>query len=595
MFVGHDDYAGVDARGRIALALAGAPGSAPPPSRLEKLIAARRAGALGLLIVEDTLPTVAATAAPVALLSGSVTRAGADALLAGAGKTLDGLGRGATGARVELDVELTREQLRAANVIGVLPGADPALAREAVVIGAHYDHLGREGASVYPGADDNASGTALVLGLARSFAAARPPRTLVFILFTGEELGLLGSGHHVGQPSAVPIERMAAMLNFDMVGRLGGRHVFVSGVDTGAGFRALVEAAGRDVGLDLDLRGGGGGASDHSRFHAAGVPVLFFHSGQHADYHQPSDTADKIDVAGMARIADLGARVAARIAEGPRPVFAQGPASRAPLRARRAGRARGRRVPRHRGGRARRLGRRAARLGHPGQRGREGRPARGRRAGASGRHGAERLRGPARAARPPPARRDRAARLPPRRPGSRDLGDARRPAVSLALAVTAASCHLRNLRTRLPFRYGVVTLTHFPLLHLAVDVEAADGRRARGFAADNLPPKWFDKDPAKSFRDNVTDQLASIRAAQAAYLDAGRTPRPVFEVWQEAYAACARGGPALGLNGLTAAFGSSLFERALADAAGPPHRAATWSGCCATTCSGSAPRRCIAS
>lgn len=120
---------------------------------------------------------------------------------------------------------------------------------------------------------------------------------------------------------------MAAMLNFDMVGRLGGRHVFVSGVDTGAGFRALVEAAGRYAGLDLDLRGGGGGASDHSRFHAAGVPVLFFHSGQHADYHQPSDTAEKIDVAGMARIADLGARVAARIAEGPRPVFAQGPAS----------------------------------------------------------------------------------------------------------------------------------------------------------------------------------------------------------------------------------------------------------------------------
>ena len=224
-------------------------------------------------------------------------------------------------------MELARTQLRAANVIGVLPGADPALAREAVVIGAHYDHLGREGASVYHGADDNASGTALVLGLARSFAAARPPRTLVFILFAGEELGLLGSAHHVGQPSAVPVERMAAMLNFDMVGRLAGRSLLVGGVDTGAGFRPLVEAAGRDAGLDLEVRGGGGGASDHSRFHAAGVPVLFFHSGQHPDYHQPSDTADRIDVAGMTRIADLGARIAARIAEGPRPVFAQGPAS----------------------------------------------------------------------------------------------------------------------------------------------------------------------------------------------------------------------------------------------------------------------------
>jgi enolase-like protein len=140
--------------------------------------------------------------------------------------------------------------------------------------------------------------------------------------------------------------------------------------------------------------------------------------------------------------------------------------------------------------------------------------------------------------------------------------------VSLALAVTAASCHLRNLRTRLPFRYGAVTLTHFPLLHLALDVEAADGRRARGFAADNLPPKWFDKSPARSFRDNVEDLLASIRSAESAYLDAARTPRPVFDVWRDAYAECARRGPGLGLNGLTAAFGSSLFERALADAAG---------------------------
>lgn len=140
--------------------------------------------------------------------------------------------------------------------------------------------------------------------------------------------------------------------------------------------------------------------------------------------------------------------------------------------------------------------------------------------------------------------------------------------MSLALALTSASCHLRNLRTRLPFRYGVVTLTHFPLLHLAVEAEAADGRRARGFAADALPPKWFDKDPTKSFRDNVTDQLASIRLARSAYLDAARAPRPVFDVWLDAYGECVRRGPTLGLGGLTIGFGSSLFERALTDAAG---------------------------
>ena len=136
------------------------------------------------------------------------------------------------------------------------------------------------------------------------------------------------------------------------------------------------------------------------------------------------------------------------------------------------------------------------------------------------------------------------------------------------LALKAASFHVRDLRTRLPFRYGIVTLTHFPLLHLAVDVETADGRRGRGFAADNLPPKWFDKDPTKSFRDNVLDQLASIRAAHEAYLAAARAPRTIFDIWLDAYADCRRRGPALGLNGLTASFGSSLFERALADAAG---------------------------
>lgn len=140
--------------------------------------------------------------------------------------------------------------------------------------------------------------------------------------------------------------------------------------------------------------------------------------------------------------------------------------------------------------------------------------------------------------------------------------------MSLPLSVKAAAGHVRNLRTRLPFRYGAVTLTRFPLLHLALDVEAADGRRARGFAADNLPPKWFDKDPARTFRDNVDDLLRAVASAERAYLDAGRTPRPVFDLWQDAYGQCARRGPELRLNGLTAAFGSSLFERALADAAG---------------------------
>ncbi len=138
----------------------------------------------------------------------------------------------------------------------------------------------------------------------------------------------------------------------------------------------------------------------------------------------------------------------------------------------------------------------------------------------------------------------------------------------MKLALKSVALYVRNLRTRLPFRYGAVTLTHFPLLHLAIEVEGGDGRRVSGFAADNLPPKWFDKDPARTFRDNVEDLLVSVRAAHTAYIDAARTPRAVFDIWMDAYPDCRRRSRALGLNSLTAAFGSSLFERALTDAAG---------------------------
>src|SRR5260370_5334632 len=120
---------------------------------------------------------------------------------------------------------------------------------------------------------------------------------------------------------------MGAMLNFAVVGRLDGRRVLVGGVDTGSGFRGLVGAAGKEAGLDVALRASGTGASDHTRFNGAGVPVLFFHSGPHADSHRRADTADKIDAAGMARIADLSRLVIARIGGGARPVFASVPGS----------------------------------------------------------------------------------------------------------------------------------------------------------------------------------------------------------------------------------------------------------------------------
>ena len=331
----YDDYAGVDVRGKIALALDGAPSHLGNSrvSRLDKLIAAKRRGAAALLVAGGELPSAEKTSIEVGLVSGALTREAADAVLAPAGRTTAdaanalAAARGpapfATGTRAHVRVEKVTDEVRAANVIGVLPGTDPALASETVVVGAHYDHLGRADGVVYPGADDNASGTAVVLGLARAFAAAGGTRrTLVFTLFGAEELGLIGSRHYVNRPIA-PLDRTVAMVNFDMVGRLQGRSLNVGGGDSGSRLGTLVSDAAQLEGVTLEVHGSPYGPSDHSRFYSAGVPVLFFYTGGHSDYHRPSDTADKIDAAGMARVAAIGARVVERLATESRPVYAQ--------------------------------------------------------------------------------------------------------------------------------------------------------------------------------------------------------------------------------------------------------------------------------
>jgi hypothetical protein len=331
--VGWDEWAGVDARGRVVLVLDGAPpGSGQKATRLEKLIAARRAGAAAVLLVSDTLPTLEGTAAAVRIVSATLTSAAADVLLEPAGTSVARLtetlaqrrapaSAPLAGVRAEIRVTLETTDRTAVNVIGILPGADPALAGEALVLGAHYDHLGLSNGAVYPGADDNASGSAVVIGLARAFAAAGPrARTLVFTLFGAEEIGLVGSGHYVKAP-AVPLARTAAMLNFDMVGRLRDGTLTIGGVESGVKLREVVEDAVQVSGIKATLRDSPYGPSDHSQFYGAGAPVLFFHTGSHADYHKPTDTADKIDTAGMARIASLGASLADRLAGGPRPAY----------------------------------------------------------------------------------------------------------------------------------------------------------------------------------------------------------------------------------------------------------------------------------
>jgi hypothetical protein len=212
------------------------------------------------------------------------------------------------------------------NVIGILHGADPALRGEAVVVGAHYDHLGRgevfslapdERGSIHNGADDNASGVGALLAIAEALAGGpRPARSVVFVAFTGEEFGLLGSSHYTTSP-VVPLAATRAMLNLDMVGRLGEAPLLVYGTGTAVEMDDLVRAAGEAEGMELLHHPDGYGPSDHTSFYARDVPVLHFFTNVHGDYHRPSDDWEKVDLDGVRRVGALGARIVRYIAGRP--------------------------------------------------------------------------------------------------------------------------------------------------------------------------------------------------------------------------------------------------------------------------------------
>jgi hypothetical protein len=231
------------------------------------------------------------------------------------------------GWSADLEVNVKRDKSSVKNVIGVLEGAGP-LANETVVIGAHYDHLGYGGRGsgsmqkeagkepqIHHGADDNGSGTTTVLELARRFGEIpnREGRRLVFMTFTGEESGLLGSAYYCNNP-IYPLADTVAMINLDMVGRVrpdqksSKDKIFVYGTGTDKGFDKLLTDVNQKYDFMMQKTAGtrmAGGSSDHASFYAKKVPVIFFFSGNHTDYHRPSDTADKINVEGMAKVADL--------------------------------------------------------------------------------------------------------------------------------------------------------------------------------------------------------------------------------------------------------------------------------------------------
>src|SRR5579863_5800669 len=220
---------------------------------------------------------------------------------------------------LNVDIETTRATVN--NVLAYLPGQSD----EYVIVGAHYDHLGRGNidslapskiGQIHPGADDNASGTAGVLELARLLAPQRGQlkRGILFMDFAGEELGLLGSAEWVKEPTR-PLGQAVAMVNMDMIGRIKDDKVFIGGVGTGSTLKSTLEDAAKGSSFHLEYSESGYSSSDHTSFVTRKIPVLFFFSGLHADYHKPSDTWDKINSSAAAQLLNLVSKVSVELAD----------------------------------------------------------------------------------------------------------------------------------------------------------------------------------------------------------------------------------------------------------------------------------------
>ena len=215
------------------------------------------------------------------------------------------------------------------NVIAVIPGTSPRWRGEVVVVGAHYDHLGMGGfgaldpdstGRIHNGADDNASGTAALLEIGRTLASRKPARTIALVAFSGEELGTLGSSYFVQHAVPQPIDSLYAMLNLDMVGRLRNGRLTALGAATAREFPALLDSLNTPPRFDLRASGDGWGPSDHAVFFATRHPVLHFFTDLHDDYHRSTDDWEKLNVEGVAQVAQFVAELAWSLANRPAPL-----------------------------------------------------------------------------------------------------------------------------------------------------------------------------------------------------------------------------------------------------------------------------------
>jgi hypothetical protein len=358
---GYDDYAGVDVKGKIVVVLryepppkdANSPFKKYPEYSLHSALRikannARDHGAIGMILVDMNRPRDNQELLPTSsslwrggrsLVAAQVKRDVMESRLAVFGISLSALKKKIdsaekpsstplTGLSAALQVTLQEVRERAENIVAVLPGSDASLREENIVIGAHYDHLGfghfgardnSAAGSIHFGADDNASGTAVLLDLARRFAQlpVKLARSVVFVAFSGEELGLHGSRHFVNQAGSITATK--AMINLDMVGRLHDNRLTVFGTRSGHNFSHIVVDVAGQLGLNVS-ESDDVGRSDHLSFYNRKIPVLHFFTGTHEDYHRASDTWDKLNYEGMARVSDLVMASALQIADTREPI-----------------------------------------------------------------------------------------------------------------------------------------------------------------------------------------------------------------------------------------------------------------------------------
>jgi len=342
----YDDYKDIDPTDKIVLVMADEPGENDPASTFNgkqptlyghdnsKAANAKFHGARAILIAQDPVNHEDATkdlpeqgmrleVDDLGIPAIRITRSLAQRILDAESRNLFELQKqidaksvpqtfALEGVEVRLAVDVARTPKEIRNVLAFLPGNDSALSDETVVIGAHYDHLGRGGRSslspqqigqIHHGADDNASGTAGLLELAAALAKDPGPRrrAYLFIAFAGEEVGLRGSYYWTAHPTRA-LDKVVAMLNMDMIGRERKDQIYVNGVGTSPTFPELIKKAAGEAGLEPKTTESGYGSSDHTAFYIKNIPVLFFFSGLHSDYHRPEDTWEKINASGAARI-----------------------------------------------------------------------------------------------------------------------------------------------------------------------------------------------------------------------------------------------------------------------------------------------------